>query len=265
MKRTMRRGTFILTVLAAIIGLIGSAVPANAWTRGLNRAQTAQEDPSAGVGYGPGWVGLSYKSNGPIVGYLFAPEFQFSDGSVKHSSDHMDIRGTRDYKGGHPTITRWPWGYAHGSFDGCAYAYGTSKFAKVRKGYASGQCAKGPRQGPNHTWWRSERVFCTAYKKDKLCSPVGVWSTGKPKGHKGTKKARSRGCMVYGNIGAAAVYGKGKPKPQHPLGYVPPTKRKDIDVRYVTKNRKYAMAKWHGHRLASGTAWAFFPRSCLTP
>jgi hypothetical protein len=257
------RVVLVLTVLAGLLGVVGSAAPANAWTRGLNRVQTGKQDPAASTGYGPGWVGLSYKTNGPIVGYLFASGFPFSNGK-KRGSERMDIRGTRDYKGGHPDITRWPWGYAFGSFDGCAYAYGISKFAKISKRHATGRCAKGPRQGPHRNWWVSERAFCTAHRTDELCSPVGVWATGKPKGHHGTKKARSLGCTVYGNIGAAAPYGKGTPRPRHPLGQVDPTKRKEIDVRYVTKDRKYVMAKWHGHPLAGGIKWAFFPRSCLT-
>lgn len=258
------RTAAILVLLMGLLGVVGSAVPAHAWTRGLNRVQTAQADHSAATGYGPGWVAISYKTNGPAVGYLFAAGFRFADGTVKRGSDRLDIRGTRDYKGGHPTITRWPWGYAYGSFKGCAYAYGTAKFAKVRKRHATGRCAKGPRQGPGNNWWHGERAFCTAHRVDKLCSPAGVWSTGKPKHHHGTKPARSLGCTVYGNIGASGVFGRGPSTPRDPVGHVSPTSGKVINVRYVTKDRRYVLAKWRGHRFAGGIRWAFFPRGCLT-
>jgi hypothetical protein len=262
-RQRRRRGALVLTVLATVTGLVVAAAPVSAWTRGVNRVKSAAKNSSVGTGYGRGAVGLSYKSNGPIVGYLFAGGFRFADGSIKGGSDRVDIRGTRDYKGGHPRITRWPWGFAYGSFGGCAYAYGTFKFAKVRERHSTRRCANGPRGGPHHNWWHSERIFCTAHRTDPLCSPAGVWSTGKLKGHRGTRKARSRGCTVYGNVGAAAVYGAGAPAPRHPLGTVPANQR--ISVRYVTKNRAYAMARWRGHRLQGGLVWAFFPRGCLIP
>lgn len=263
------RAAWILALLALLLGVVGSATPAGAWTHGLNRVQSKEKDDKMGTGYGLGWVMLSYKTNGPAVGYLFADGFAFPGGSIKRGSERMDIRGTLDYQG-RPDIHRWPWGYAFGSFDGCAYAYGTGKFTKIRKRHATGRCAKGPRRGPRHNWWSSERVaFCTTHRKDKMCSPAGVWSDGKPDDDSRPLKARSLGCTVYANIGAAAVYGKGAPKPRNPLGKVEPTRGMEINVRYVTKDRKYVMAKWRHHPLAAikgkkGLMWAFFPRSCLT-
>ncbi len=248
---------FLLIIPSTVIG----------WGYGLNRVQTAQEDSEANTGYGPGWVGLSYKPNGPIVGYLFAEGFQFSDGAIKGSFDHKDIRGTTDVNTPHPTIDRWPWGYAHGGFDGCADAYGTSKFAFVG-GYSSSQCVNGPNvpgdQCSPGPFWHSETVFCTDNAADPLCSPVGVWSECKTceYGVCGTKPVKSHGCPAYGNIGATAAYGSGAPVVQHPLGFVPAGS--NMDLRYVTKDKQYVMAKWHEGELISGIEWAFFPRSCVS-
>jgi hypothetical protein len=259
-----RRLGYVFTALVVAVVLVPLAsVSADASGYGLNRVQTAAEDSSTTTGYGPGWVGLSYKRNGPIVGYLFAKGFRFTNGAVKGSADHMDIRGTRSGAAGHPKITRWPWGYAHGAFNGCAYGYGTSKFAIERSSYATDKCAAGPHAGPNGNWWHSETVFCTDSNADPLCSPVGVWSKGKPAGNGGPKAVTSKdgGCLAYGNIGASAAYGNGAPVLRHPLGKVPPHQK--MALRYVTKDRQYIMAKWNAGSLAAGIEWAFFPRSCV--
>jgi hypothetical protein len=108
-------------------------------------------------------------------------------------------------------------------------------------------------------WWHSERVFCTSNAIDPLCSPWGVWSENKGGGLKVTS-ARTD-CAAYGNIGAAAAYGSGAAVPVHPLGTAPAGVR--IDVRYVTKDRQWVMAKWNGNRFAAGIAWAFLPRDCV--
>jgi hypothetical protein len=263
MVHLSRRAVFGLaaTATAVLASLLIAPASAHAWSYGFNRVQSAAEDPSASTGYGPGWVGLSYKTNGPIVGYLFAKDFRFADGSLKPAFDHMDIRGTKDYTGGHPTITRWPWGYAHGSFGGCAYGYGTSKFAIVRSSFSSGSCAAGPSAGPDGTWWHSETVFCTAYATDRLCSPAGVWSEGKPAGNTGPKPVVSQGCYAYGNIGAGGAYGSGTPAPAHLLGYV--SAGQSLNLRYVTRNRQWVMAMWNGGSFTAGIRWGFFPRGCV--
>lgn len=258
-QRTVLR--VAIAVMATLAPLVAVPTTGHAWSYGFNRVQTAAEDSAASTGYGPGWVGLSYKTNGPIVGYLFGRDFRFSDGSVKPAFDHMDIRGTRDYAGGHPTITRWPWGYAHGSFDGCAYAYGTSKFAIVRAEPSEPSCAGGPNAGPSGTWWHNETIFCTDNRTDPLCSSSGVWSENKPPGNTGPKQITSRGCPAYGNIGRAAAYGSGAAVPTHRLGDVPTGER--MDLRYVIRNRQWVMAKWHAGSLTAGIEWAFFPRSCV--
>lgn len=270
----MRRGssaTIAVTVVLALMAMValGPASPASAWGYGVNRVKTAAEDSWAQVGMGPGWVLLSYKANGPMVGYLFARDFVFVNGAVKSSFDHMDIRDTGDSSAGNTEgITRWPWGFAGGSFDGCAYAYGTRKFAIERTGFMSSSCAGGPNvagssnsDGSPDTlrWWHSERVFCTGDEVDPLCSPWGVWSENKGGGLKVTT-ARTD-CAAYGNIGSAAAYGSGAAVPVHPLGTAPAGVQ--IDVRYVTKDRQWVMAKWHGNRFAGGIAWAFLPRGCL--
>ncbi|MDT0380341.1 hypothetical protein RM572_16425 [Streptomyces sp. DSM 42041] len=253
--------------LAALLTLLVSS-PAGAWGYGVNRVQSAAEDSHAQTGMGPGWVLLSYKANGPMVGYLFGEDFRFADGSIKPGPDHMDIRDTGDGSAGNPSIDRWPWGFAGGSFDGCAYAYGTSKFAIKRSGFMSGSCAGGPNVvGSSHgdgtpdqlRWWHSERVFCQENAVDHLCSPYGVWSTNKGGGLKVTHSTAA--CTVYGNIGAAAAYGSGAAVPRHVLGTVPAGAQ--IDVRYTTKDRQWVMAKWHGQRFAGGIAWAFIPRGCV--
>lgn len=248
-----------LAIAVALIPLVSSS--AGAWGYGRDRVQTATEDNSAATGYGPGWVGLSYKRNGPIVGYLFARDFRFADGAVKGSADHMDIHGKKDGAAGHPKIKHWPWGYAHGAFNGCAYGYGTSKFAFEHSSDASNKCAAGPHAGPDGHWWHNESVFCTHQKADPLCSPAGVWSKGKPKHSRGPKAVTSQGCPAYGNIGASAAYGNGAPVLRQPLGYVPPGQK--MALRYVTKDRQYVMAKWNAGSLAAGIEWAFFPRSCV--
>ncbi|WP_367131481.1 hypothetical protein [Saccharothrix sp. HUAS TT1] len=261
----MRR---VAALALAVVAVLFLPHPAGAWSIGVNRVQTAAEDGALGVGYGPGWVLLSYKANGPMVGYLFARDFRFADGVVKGSFDHMDIRDTGDSSAGNPEISRWPWGFAGGSFDGCAYAYGTHKFAIERDGFFSTRCANGPTvQGSSNgdgsidvlRWWHSEQVFCTANAVDPLCSPYGVWSENKGGGLKVTTATAP--CPAYGNIGAAAAYGSGPALPVHPLGTVPAGAQ--VDVRYVTKDRGWAMAKWHGQALAGGVRWAFLPRTCL--
>lgn len=269
--RFTRRVLWVAAGLAALGAVaLGPSLPVGAWGHGANRVQTAAEDAHAQTGMGPGWVLLSYKANGPMVGYLFARDFRFADGTVKTSFDHMDIRDTGDASAGNTEgITRWPWGYAGGSFDGCAYAYGTSKFAIERSGFSSGGCANGPTVvGSSHAdgttpdmlrWWHSERVFCTATAVDPLCSPFGVWSVNKGGG---LKVATARvDCPAFGNIGAAAAYGSGAAVPRHRLGTAPAGAQ--LDIRYVTRDRQWIMAKWNGHRLVGGIAWAFFPRSCV--
>ena len=266
MRRIMLIAVAVVTGAAA---LLVTPQTAGAWGRQVNRVKTAAEDGHAQTGMGPGWVMLSYKANGPMVGYLFAPGFTFADGTRKSASDHMDIRDTGNASAGNTEgITRWPWGFAAGRFDGCAYAYGTRKFAVSRAGFQTSRCADGPHVrgsakpgGPPDAlrWWHSERVFCRATGVDPLCSPYGVWSANKGGGLKVTSTTRA--CKVWANIGSSAVYGGGGAQQSGLLGTVPNDAQ--VDVRYVISTRHWVMAKWHDHRLAGGIAWAFFPRSCL--
>lgn len=269
-SRRLRRRAPLTLLPLMLAGLLLMLVPstASAWGYGVNRVQSAAEDSHAQTGMGPGWVMLSYKANGPMVGYLFGEDFRYGDGTVKPGPDHMDIRDTGDGSAGNPSIDRWPWGYAGGSFDGCAYAYGTSKFAIKRSGFMSDHCAGGPNViGSSHAdgtpdqlrWWHSESVFCQDNAADHLCSPWGVWSSNKGGGLKVTRSVGT--CTVYGNIGATGAYGSGTPRPTQILGSVPPGAQ--VDVRYVARSDQWVMAKWHGQRFAGGIAWAFFPRGCL--
>lgn len=36
-----------------------------------------------------------------------------------------------------------------------------------------------------------------------------------------------------------------------------------MDLRYVTRDRQWVMAKWRYGSLTAGIEWAFFPRSCV--
>ena len=162
--RGVARSAMVLAAVLAVTALTAPS-PAAAWGYGVNRVQTAAEDSWAQTGMGPGWVLLSYKANGPMVGYLFARDFVFAD----------------------------------------------------------------------------------------------VWSENKGGGLK-TTTARTI-CGAFGNIGAAAAYGSGPAVAVHPLGTAPAGAQ--IDIRYVTRDRQWIMAKWHGNRFAAGIAWAFLPRSCV--
>ncbi len=237
-----------LVVGAALFALVLPAQPASAWSYGFNRVQSASEDGSSGTGYGPGWVALSYQADDPVIGYLFA-----SGVAGEPGYDHMDIHGLVEFSNGE----RYPWGYAYGNFGGCAYAYGTVKFAIEDRNNHSGEC----QSRPGHT----SAVFCYDHAADYLCNnrnipghsdtpQVGVMSPPYP--------VTSKGCTGYGNLGAAAVSGSATPgTPRNLLGTVPAGQ--PMDLRYVTKSRQYVMAKWHDHTLANGTHWAFFPRSCI--
>lgn len=267
-------------VAAAVISVTAvGGQEAGAAGVGVNAVKTAH-DQHAQVGMGPGWVLLSYKANGPMVGYLFAKGFTFADGTKATGSDRIDVRGIADGATNEQGLHVWPWGYADGAFDGCAYVYGTRKLDLIRPGHSSEHCANGPsyrgwstRPGtPDKlSWWHSEHVFCYTGDRgrtDSLCNKYGVWSENKG-GALGQTTPRSD-CRVYANIGADAVYGSTAPaQPRGLLAVVPthdpvsgaPT---TIDVRYVTKDRQWVMAKWRGHPLTRGNiAWGFFPRTCL--
>ncbi len=246
--------TRLLPVLVAVTGLalLAFGLPtksADAWSYGFNRVQSPSEDSSTGVGYGPGWVALSYEPDDPVIGYLFAAGVAGEGGT-----DHMDIHGVVDYSNGE----RYPWGYAYGNFGGCAYAYGTVKFAIEDRNNHSGEC----QSRPGHT----SAIFCNDHAADYLCNNRNI------PGHSDTPQTgvmdplypvTSQGCTGYGNLGYGALNGSSSPgTPTNVLGTVPAGGQ--MDLRYVTKSRQYVMAKWHGHTLANGTSWAFFPRSCIT-
>jgi hypothetical protein len=245
-------GVAVFAVFSLVGSHIAAPTTAHAWRTGENRIETPGEDASAATGYGPGWVLLSYRPNCPGVGYLFA------QGVLgKTHSDHMLVQTTDDQSHGYtdsPVIRRWPWGYAHGGYGGCAAAYGTSKF-KYEQAALSNACTALPALPADRC--KTSR-FCTATASDPLCSRRGVWGgkDGQPDG----KDAVSNGCNVYANIGHSGVFGSA-PQPRNLLGYVPSGAQ--LDVRYVTKARQYVWAKWKEHQFSNGISWAFFPRSCV--
>jgi hypothetical protein len=240
----------VLTLtLASVAIALGPAGPAGAWSYGFNRVQSPAEDSSTGVGYGPGWVALSYQPDDPVIGYLFAAGVAGEGGT-----DHMDIHGIVNFTNGES----YPWGWAYGNFDGCAYAYGTTKFAIEDRTNHSGSCTS----APGHT----SAVFCYDHARDYLCNNRNI------PGHSSTPQVgvmdplypvTSNGCTGYGNLGAVAFDGSGASgTARNQLGTVPPGGQ--LDLRYVTKDDKWIMAKWHGQTLANGTSWAFFPRTCIS-
>jgi len=249
--RTPVRIHAIHALPAALLLCVALPVSAAAWSYGSNTVQSPSEDGASNTGYGPGWMLLSYMPNCPGVGYLF------SEGVLgKPSPDHFRINDTRDSSygyGGNPVISRWPWGFGHGAYQACAFAYGTSKFEFVAN--ASSLCPAAPVPPGDRC---ASSAFCTD-QADPFCSPRGVW--GQRDGEPNGKDGYSLGCQVFANIGHSGVFGD-VPNPTHALGSVPPGAL--LDVRYVTRNRQYAWAKWTGHAFVNGTVWAFFPRSCIS-
>jgi hypothetical protein len=230
------------------------AVPASssaAWGIGTNDVLSNTSENSAATGYGPGWVALTFKENFPIVGYLFG-----TGTLARTKADQMDIRGTSGGNFGHATITQWPWGYAAGSFGGCAYAYGTLKFVRTSTSFMSASCATQP--------IRPTTVFCTDTAADPLCSARGVW--GDAEGTPDGRSAWSKGCPAFANIGANGVFSTGAATPADYLGSVPVGQH--LDLRYVTKSKEWVMAKWTGHPFvpehATNIVWAFLPRNCVS-
>ncbi len=247
--KTVRIGQ-TLAVLLAVIVIGGYPSAVHAGGTGRNVVKSSSSDPVGNAGYGPGWVLLSHKPNCPGVGYLF-------------DRDEMDIlsayRGDLGYTQ-KPKITRWPWGYAKGHFNGCASAYGMRKFD--RKGKASSSCPTPPTRG-HHC---DDGIFCTDNRADSLCAKDGVWGIeDKPSDDslKNGKDAYSLECPAYANIGAAGAYSTGLAVPADYLGTVPFGDK--LDVRYVTRSREWVWGKRkNGSIFPKKIAWAFFPRWCVS-
>lgn len=170
----------------------------------------------------------------------------------KTNPDHMRINDTRDSAYGYndtPAITRWPWGFAHGAYQGCTFAYGTSKFELVNG--VSSLCPGSPAPPSERC---DTSAFCTDQQSDPFCSPRGVWGSkdGEPNG----KNAYALGCEVFANIGHAGVFSNA-PSPAHSLGFVPAGAL--LDIRYVTKDRQFAWGKWTGHRFVNDICLGVLP------
>jgi hypothetical protein len=276
-----RRPLIRAVALVATCLAIGAAatVPAHADGHGVYRVAALTEDRHDQVGMGAGWLMLSYKANGPMVGYLFADGFIFADGR-RAAADRFDLRGsgsgTAGYRTGsgstHTMIHRWPWGYAAGGFDGCAYLYGDLKIKRTGAGFTSERCRRGPTvRGSSkangtvdiNRWWHSERVFCRRHKSDQLCSPDGVWSANKGTSGSYRHTHTKASCPVYANIGSRAVYGgaAGTARPQGLLGTI--DRDAEVGLRYVTKSG-WAMVKSEGKPFIAGIKWGFVDRAqCL--
>jgi hypothetical protein len=261
---------------------------AHAASNGVYRVKPATAEHHHQVGMGPGWVMLTYKPNGPAVGYLFADGFVFADGRRAVSTDRFEVRGsargTAGYKPGpkgtQTMIRRWPWGYAGGGFGGCAYAYGDLKIKKTGSGPTTGHCRRGPTvtgsskeaggKPDAQRWWHSENVFCRKTAVDPLCSKDGVWSRNKGWPVGTPKDQRSylhtvaiAGCDVFANIGSRGVYGgaPGTALPQGLLGTIEPNT--GVGLRYVTKSG-WALVKRENAPFVGGIAWGFVDRNCLS-
>jgi hypothetical protein len=273
----------LVTCLSVGVMMAGSAHAAG---RGAYRVETGSEDRHDQIGMGPGWLMLTYKANGPMVGYLFADGFVFADGQRAGSANRFDLRGNAPGEAGYEPgpggtqtmINSWPWGYAAGDFNGCAYLYGGLRIKRVGADFLSGQCRRGPTvTGSSKAggepdalrWWHSEAVFCAVNAADPLCSKDGVWSANKgwpagtPANQRGFKHTTTAGsCPVFANIGARAVYGgaPGTAAPHGLLGTIDPGV--EVDLRYVTKSG-WALVKREGAPFVNGIKWGFVDRGCL--
>jgi hypothetical protein len=255
----LRHLTARLALLALLVGaLVGRPFPAEAWGRGFNRVLSATEESSSDTGSGPGWVGLSYQPNGPIIGTLFAKGL-----AGEPDYDHMDIQTTRG--GGHPRV--YPGGFAYGNFGGCAWAYTTKKF-KI-EGTAHTSSCNPP---PAHT----TGIFCSDHARDYLCndgkfdparhgSEAGVMGRGgnpaEPDAAAYPASIKAPSCTAFGNYGAQAFTGSGQSGSlRNPVGTVPGGT--PIKVRYVTKDDRVVMAGG-APGLLNGMYWALYSRDCV--
>jgi hypothetical protein len=248
-----RRIASVLVLVA--LTLLGSALPARAYTIGFNALATPAESSSWDTGYGPGWVALTFDTggspHGPIVGVLYSAGV-----GGEPATDHMDVYSTH----GPAASVDGPFagGYAYGNFDGCAWAYWTGKL-RADGGHHTPPCTT----PPNHT----TKIFCYDQAADRLCNdgtvdPVnepeaGVWKdiTAHP------ATVNPGGCDAWGNVGSPAIYSGAPVAWANPLGHLDSG---TVKVRYVTKDRAAVMALVPDGVLPAHMRWAFLPRGCLT-
>ncbi len=252
--RSRRRpvGVTLLVALLIVPATAGAIRPG--FNRVLSPAST-----SAGTGYGPGWVALTFDTqgapHGPIVGNLL-----YTGVGGEPAPDHMDVYTTH----GPAASVAGPFagGYAYGHFRGCAWAYSTHKF------YPGGGHHHPPcTTPPNH----STRIFCTTQATDRLCNDgraqksageteAGVWKNI-GRGYSGAKTGPA-GCEAWANVGAPAIYSGAPEAFANRVGTIPPAT--PVKVRYVTKHRGAVMALVPVGLLQQGMRWAFLPRGCVS-
>ena len=161
--------------LLVLATLSMAAVAAHAYTTGFKEVAAPTDPSRVGVGYGPGWVGLTFDTDnlphGPIVGYLFHAGLA---GSTE--SGHMDVYHTI-HQPAASVETPFSEGYAYGHFNGCAWSYlDPDALNLVRQ--------EDHHTPPCHTptSYETKDIFCTS-SSDPLCNDghttaepeAGVW------------------------------------------------------------------------------------------
>ncbi|MEP7019436.1 MAG: hypothetical protein ABI808_02210 [Pseudonocardiales bacterium] len=256
-----RRRAIFLALSAALCAVLACVSPAGGLSVGYKAiASSAASGVSAGhTGYGPGWIALTFDTNGqphgPITGYLFHDGVAAASGN-----DHFDVSSY--YTAPAASVnTPFAGGYAYGHFNGCTWSYLDSYGRELS---AQGANQTGGCTPPNHT----TKIFCYNQAADPLCNSgnssiefeAGVW--------KNTTQHPARinpgGCDVVGNVGSAAIYSGAAAAPANLIAHV---NSGTVYVRYVLKNDSYVMANLAGDgspQLPAGLQWGFYPRACLT-
>jgi len=270
----------LLALSVAAVVLAVAPDWASARQRGEHQVRFDATFPSGNdAGYGHTWVGLSYKADGPIIGYLFHDKF-----SGPQRTDRMDITGFIKHRGPRkmPVGSVHAYGFARGAFQGCAWAYGTHKFAYRRRGTTS-RCDDVPSRAEYKSL--QDEILCTD-RGDPLCQD------GVQDGQQEDKYAESshvptgagvmfplmpaitvgENCKSYANVGAKAFTRKGPSptRPQDVLGEV--AAGANVLVRYTTKDRRFVLvnptppdsAGGPNIKFPRGIDWAFVPRECVT-
>jgi hypothetical protein len=249
----------LLVPLLAALAMLASATPALAFDTGYKAiASAAVQDGH--TGYGPGWVALTFDTNGlphgPIIGYLFHDGVAGAVGN-----DHMDVYSY--YTTGAASVnTPFAGGYAWGHFNGCAWSYLDMNATEL---YPEGAHHSVPcTSAPNHT----AAIFCYNSAADRLCNDGSVYPEDEPGVWKTitnhTASINAGGCDVVANIGSSAIYSGGAAAPANPIAHV---NSGTVYVRYVSKRDDWVMADLASNaspQLPAGIQWGFFPRGCLT-
>jgi hypothetical protein len=255
--RTLRR---LAAVSVTLLGLLlAVAGPASAsLTTGYKAIASSGASGVAGyhVGFGPGWLALTFDTNGsphgPVIGYLLHDGVAGAVGN-----DHFQVSriSTKDAAS---VTTPFAAGYAYGNFVGCAWSYLDDGGDELAAASGSGtDCTP-----PNHT----TAIFCTNHAA-VAAQRVGGSGEGEPGVWRNTSNHRASirtgGCDVYANVGSAAIYSGGAATPKNLIAHV---NSGTVQVRYVIKHGDYVMANLGSDgspQLPNFMQWGFYPRSCL--